>query len=284
MKSIILALCLPIVALPAVAQTQKPSTSPANPAQPSPGAAPSQSQMSPGQSRSQSAPGQASATGSSADIDCSRWKVSATDNVSGDRGGAASTTGSAAAPSGYGTNTAATGSGSPPAAGSNTAGSNASANNSNRSNNGSSATAQNVSAISTQEFVSCAAMSDMLELQASKLAQKSADAKSKSFAKRMVKDHSETSKELKKIARSAKATIPAKLDSAHQDKLAQLKKAKGADFDKMYDEMQVEAHEAAVGMFETYSRNGDNQELKAFADKHLPHLREHLNLARDQKR
>jgi putative membrane protein len=45
--------------------------------------------------------------------------------------------------------------------------------------------------------------------------------------------------------------------------------------------MQVDAHENAVSLFERYAKGGDNAELKAFAAKQLPHLQEHLRMAKD---
>lgn len=123
----------------------------------------------------------------------------------------------------------------------------------------------------------------MLEIESSKFAADKADAKSKSFASRMIKDHTATSNELKQHATKANVTLPAALDAAHQEKLDKLKQAKGAEFDKLYDQMQVEVHEAAVGMFEAFSRSGSDKELKAFAEKHLPALREHLKMARELK-
>lgn len=39
----------------------------------------------------------------------------------------------------------------------------------------------------------------------------------------------------------------------------------------------------AVSLFERYAQGGDNSELKAFAQKHLPHLREHLKMAKGLK-
>jgi putative membrane protein len=44
--------------------------------------------------------------------------------------------------------------------------------------------------------------------------------------------------------------------------------------------MQREAHEQAVALFEQYSRSGDNADLKAWALKTLPHLKEHLAMAK----
>jgi len=73
------------------------------------------------------------------------------------------------------------------------------------------------------------------------------------------------------------------MDSAHQTKLDKLKGLKDAAFDREYDDMQRAAHKDAVSLFEQYSKSGDNVDLKAFAAKHLPHLREHLKMAEDLK-
>ena len=129
------------------------------------------------------------------------------------------------------------------------------------------------------DFVTQVAVSEMFEIASSKLANERADASSKSFAARMIKDHTGTSSELKAIASKAKFDVPAALDSAHQSKFDKLKGMQGADFDKEYDSMQVDAHKDAVDLFDRYAKGGDNAALKAFASKHLPHLREHLTMA-----
>src|SRR3954464_11916301 len=43
--------------------------------------------------------------------------------------------------------------------------------------------------------------------------------------------------------------------------------------------MQQQAHQEAVDLFSRYSQGGDNNDLKAWAAKTLPHLREHLTMA-----
>jgi len=136
-----------------------------------------------------------------------------------------------------------------------------------------------------QDFVAMAAQSDMLEIESSKLAlTKSDNAKTKQFADRMIKDHTQTSTELKGLVSGGKvqATAPSDLDKAHKDKLDRLAKTgNGKDFTKQYNDMQVSAHKDAVSLFERYGKDGDNADLKAFASKHLPHLQEHLKMAQD---
>lgn len=136
----------------------------------------------------------------------------------------------------------------------------------------------------TEDFVTIAAQSDMLEIESSKLALQKADSdKTKQFAEKMIKDHTESSAKLKGLvsSRKVKADAPSALDKAHQAKLDKLAKLNGKDFTKEYDDMQVSAHKDAVSLFERYGKDGDNADLKAFAGKTLPHLQEHLKMAQD---
>ena len=137
---------------------------------------------------------------------------------------------------------------------------------------------------STQDFVTQTAVSDMFEIESSKLAQaNAANDKTKAFAAKMVKDHTTTSTELKALLSGGKvkAEVPAAMDSSHKSKIEKLQGLKGTDFDKQYNSEQETAHENAVSLFERYSKGGDNADLKAFAAKHLPHLQEHLKMAED---
>ena len=71
------------------------------------------------------------------------------------------------------------------------------------------------------------------------------------------------------------------MDKAHGAKLDKLNSLSGADFTRAYEGMQVSAHKDAVSLFERYAKSGDNADLKAFAAKTLPHLRDHLKMAED---
>jgi putative membrane protein len=139
---------------------------------------------------------------------------------------------------------------------------------------------------STQDFVTEAANSDMLEIESSKLVAAKSDTKDKAFADQMIKDHTATSAELKSLVTSGKVQVnlPAVMDKAHWAKLDKVNSLNGADFTKAYEDMQVSAHKDAVSLFERYAKGGENADLKAFAAKTLPHLQEHLKLAQDLNR
>jgi putative membrane protein len=135
--------------------------------------------------------------------------------------------------------------------------------------------------LSTAEFVNKVVQSDMLEIQASEFIVPNADADTKPFAEMMIKDHKSTSSELKELVQSHKVpgNLPSSLDAEHQKKLDDLRKLSGRDLDRQYDRMQVVAHQQAVDLFTRYSASGDNSELKAWATKTLPRLKEHLVMA-----
>jgi len=139
---------------------------------------------------------------------------------------------------------------------------------------------------SAQDFVNKVAVSDMFEIQSSRVAlTKQPDKDTKPFAEKMVRDHQKTSNELKTLVDSGKvkAKLPTALDSEHQQMLDGLKAKSGKDFDSSYDQMQLKAHEDAVALFDAYAKGGDDPELKKWAAKTLPHLKEHLSMAQKLK-
>src|ERR1700716_1628417 len=83
----------------------------------------------------------------------------------------------------------------------------------------------------TEDFVKEAAMSDMLEIEAAKIAQQKGNADEKKFAEQMITDHTKTSTELKvMVSGDLKAALPSSLDDTSQKKLGKLREAKPEDF------------------------------------------------------
>src|SRR6202049_892193 len=138
----------------------------------------------------------------------------------------------------------------------------------------------------TADFVKEVAISDMFEIDSSKLAQDKGTAPEKTFASQMITDHTKTSTELKGLVTSGKvkAEVPTALDSSHQSKLDKLKDESGKDFSSDFDSIQVSAHKDAVSLFERYAKGGENADLKAWAAKTLPTLKHHLEMAESLKK
>lgn len=132
----------------------------------------------------------------------------------------------------------------------------------------------------TEDFIKEAAASDMLEIEAAKIAQQKGNADEKKFAGQMITDHTKTSSELKgMVPAEMTSAIPPSLDDSSQKKLDKLRDAKPEDFASDYDPMQVSAHKDAVSLFERYAQGGENAKLKDWAGKTLPALQHHLQMA-----
>ena len=137
----------------------------------------------------------------------------------------------------------------------------------------------------TEDFIKEAATSDMLEIEASKLAEQKGNADEKKFAAQMITDHTKTSSELKSmVSGDMKGAIPTALDDSSQKKLDKLRDAKPEDFAAEYDPMQVSAHKDAVSLFERYAKGGDDPKLKDWAGNTLPALQHHLEMAQDMNK
>ena len=133
-------------------------------------------------------------------------------------------------------------------------------------------------------FATAIAASDMFEIESGKLAQANGTSEAvKSFGAMLVADHTKSSTELKAAAASASpaVTVPATLPPEQQAKLDALKAAKGADFDRLFGEQQVAAHQMALDTLRGYAAGGDNEGLKTFAAKTATVVEAHLKQARD---
>ncbi len=131
----------------------------------------------------------------------------------------------------------------------------------------------------TTDFVKKAAVANQFEIDSSKLAlEKSQDADIKTFAQKMVDDHTKAGESFTAAVTEGKvdaALVPAKLDAKHQKELDKLSKADAKDFDKDYLKAQKDAHKDAIALFKGYSEKGDNEALKTFATNTLPTLEGH---------
>src|SRR6478735_2972567 len=111
----------------------------------------------------------------------------------------------------------------------------------------------------TQDFITEAAISDMFEIQSSKLAQEKKDAKADDFSKKMIADHTTSSDAIKSMVQSGKvkADLPASLDSKHQGMIDKLKGLNGGDFEKQYRSDQISGHKDTVDLYKRYAKGGD---------------------------
>lgn len=132
------------------------------------------------------------------------------------------------------------------------------------------------------KFVQGATSGGLLEVKSSELAlKKSTSPDVKKFAQRMIDDHTKAHKELLTVLKRKGIEPPQDLMPLHQTMLDRLTKASAGDFDKEYWVNQLAAHEEAVALFEAEAKAGQDVDLKAFAVKTLPTLKEHLKMVQE---
>jgi putative membrane protein len=126
-------------------------------------------------------------------------------------------------------------------------------------------------------FVRMASASDLFEIRSSRLAlNRSADPRIRSFARRMVHDHTRTSRMLMRAVPPGLRATP-RLNPRQAGMLRRLGALRGPAFDRAYARMQVSGHRQAVALFRRES--SAPRPIGPLARSTLPLLREHLAMA-----
>lgn len=152
------------------------------------------------------------------------------------------------------------------------------------SNTNSATGAGDPSALSSadRDFMMKTAVGGMAEVELGRMAaQKAANSDVKTFGKHMVDDHSKANDELKQLASQKGVTLPTEVDAKHKETMDRLSKLNGAAFDNAYVSEMVKDHTEDVLEFERETNQGQNSDVKAWAAKTLPTLRDHMRMISD---
>lgn len=139
-------------------------------------------------------------------------------------------------------------------------------------------------------FMTKAAGAGLYEVEVSKLAQDRADAAEvKKFAEMLVSHHTAANGELKALAQARSVDLPGELPSDKKARIDSLSKLSGADFDKAFvQKVGIDDHQSDIALFKRTANSTGDAEVKAFAEKTLPVLEQHLQraqaIARAQKK
>jgi len=135
--------------------------------------------------------------------------------------------------------------------------------------------------LTDNEFVMKVAASGKAEVAIGKIGQeKGKNADVKRFADRVVKDHTKANEELMAAAKDAGISVSEK--PADQDEhVKQFRDASEKNFDKEFADHMVQSHTKGVELFTKASKELKNEKLRSFAEKTLPTLKEHLQIAKD---
>lgn len=142
--------------------------------------------------------------------------------------------------------------------------------------------------LATKTYVLNAAMTDLFEIEAGKLAQeKAGNPAIRELAKLIVEDHTKAAAKLREsvTALQLESQMPKALDKEHQHRLQALREADAAAFDRDYLSMQIKAHEAALALHQAYANTGPDEPVRVIAadaaklvERHLATLRRIKNL------
>jgi putative membrane protein len=141
-------------------------------------------------------------------------------------------------------------------------------------------------AATSNDFVDSAAAGGIAEVETSRLAlEKSSSADIKAFANMMITDHSKANDELAALAKKNDIEVPDSTTLVKQAK-EKILDLRDESFDAAYANNQVKAHEDTIELFKkeantvTDDRTKGATDLKGFAQKMLPALKKHLDMAK----
>ncbi|HMC34742.1 MAG TPA: DUF4142 domain-containing protein, partial [Myxococcales bacterium] len=127
------------------------------------------------------------------------------------------------------------------------------------------------------------------EIQAGQLAQQKGTTRDvKDYGATLVRDHTKGDQDVKTLASKTNLDLEAmKSDARHlekqqlmQNKMDQLQKMSGKDFDRGFAQMMVNGHREAIEMVKD-ARGDAKPELKSFLERLLPVLQKHQDMAND---
>ena len=128
-----------------------------------------------------------------------------------------------------------------------------------------------------EAFIKVAAQHSMAEIRLGEIAKaKATQPGVKEFGETMATDFSKAKEELRKLAAANDITISDNLEEQYQATVDRFEELYETEFDKSFIDQMVGDHEKNVAAFEAASRTAENPALKAFMEKTLPTLREHL--------
>lgn len=135
-----------------------------------------------------------------------------------------------------------------------------------------------------KQFLATAAQSDQNEMALSRVAmQKGSNPAVKSYAKKMITDHTKLTNSMKPYASKWGVTPPTGPDADHQQELTKLNGMSGSELDKEYIDQMVTDHGKALDAFQTESSSTQLPKFKATVTKGQSVVSEHKTMADNLK-
>lgn len=134
-----------------------------------------------------------------------------------------------------------------------------------------------------RKFIEEAAASGLFELQAAQLAStRATDPAVKRLATLLADHHASANSELTQLANTLGLELPPAPKRTQRNELEKLGKRTGAEFDREFvREIGVKEHERDIKTFREAAKDVKEPQLKAWIDKTLPVLQQHLSMAQN---
>ena len=81
------------------------------------------------------------------------------------------------------------------------------------------------------------------------------------------------------LGKAENLNLPAQLDTKHKSEMDRLSTMSGNAFDAAYMQHMVQDHQKTIADFQKQAESGSDPALKSFAQKQLPILQQHLQMA-----
>ncbi len=129
-------------------------------------------------------------------------------------------------------------------------------------------------------FVDEASAKAIAEIETARLAlEQSQNPEVRSFAQKMIDDHTRNRDELAQLAQQNNLEVSDDARLMDRAKAWILQWREGENFDEAYANNQVNAHQQTIDIYQDYIEEGQDENLRQYAEKSLPMLEEHLKQA-----
>ncbi|WP_223653256.1 DUF4142 domain-containing protein [Hymenobacter psoromatis] len=135
------------------------------------------------------------------------------------------------------------------------------------------------------QFMQSAAHSDQNEMQLSKLAlAKGVTGMTKTYAEKMIADHTKSTAALQPIAAKAGVTLPTDMDDQHKEIAQNMQQLSGKDLQDRYLEQMEADHQITANTLVAHQQMTKNAALSSWITQTLPVVTQHLGMAKADAR
>jgi putative membrane protein len=133
-----------------------------------------------------------------------------------------------------------------------------------------------------QTYLKTSIQGDRFEIDGGKMAlQKTSNPKVRTLAQTLIKDHTKSLKDARKLARRLGVSVPATPSPSQQWELATAAGFSGNAFDRSWSDLEILDHKQDISEARDEVKTGCNLAVRQGARKEIPTLKTHLKLSRE---